>query len=382
MYSFMMLKTKDFNYSYWEIKQYFRQFDLIVIGSGIVGLSTAIAFKQKHKKASILILERGCLPNGASTKNAGFACFGSPGELADDLTRMTEETVWDTVKMRWNGLQLLRKRLGDKAMAYKPLGGFELFDDTQLYDAHCEKITYLNKHISETISIKNCFTVDAQKAKQFKGIAGVFKNNYEGQIDTSLMMSSLTALAHKNGITLLNNVAVLNIQDLNTGVDLYTNAGIFKAGKVVVATNGFAGQLLALNDLKPARAQVLVTKPIKGLKLKGAFHYQQGYYYFRNIDDRILFGGGRNLDPEGETTTSMALNATIQNQLDLLLKNMILPQTPFEVEHRWSGIMGVGSEKKPIIAPVSNNVLAAVRMGGMGIAIGSLVGEIAAGEIG
>ena len=40
--------------------------------------------------------------------------------------------------------------------------------------------------------------------------------------------------------------------------------------------------------------------------------------------------------------------------------------------------MGVGNEKKPIIKPISNNVIAAVRMGGMGIAIGSKVGEIVA----
>ena len=43
--------------------------------------------------------------------------------------------------------------------------------------------------------------------------------------------------------------------------------------------------------------------------------------------------------------------------------------------------MGVGKEKKPIIDFVSKNVLAAVRMGGMGVAIGSLVGEIAAKKI-
>ena len=43
--------------------------------------------------------------------------------------------------------------------------------------------------------------------------------------------------------------------------------------------------------------------------------------------------------------------------------------------------MGVGSEKKPIIKLVNPNVLAAVRMGGMGVAIGSLVGQEAADKI-
>ena len=44
----------------------------------------------------------------------------------------------------------------------------------------------------------------------------------------------------------------------------------------------------------------------------------------------------------------------------------------------WSGILGIGDQKKPIIERVSPNVVVAVRMGGMGVAIGSLVGEEAA----
>src|SRR5688572_27120417 len=103
-----MQLIKDFNHSYWEIKHYFKKYDLIVVGSGIVGLSTAISHKQKNKKASILILEKGILPDGASSKNAGFACFGSAGEILSDLQNITEESVWETVQMRWKGLQLLR----------------------------------------------------------------------------------------------------------------------------------------------------------------------------------------------------------------------------------------------------------------------------------
>jgi glycine/D-amino acid oxidase-like deaminating enzyme len=65
----------------------------------------------------------------------------------------------------------------------------------------------------------------------------------------------------------------------------------------------------------------------------------------------------------------------IQNHLEDLLKNVILPTTPFEIEHRWSGIMGIGISKKPIVQQVSNHVYCGVRMGGMGVAIGSLIGK-------
>ena len=48
---------------------------------------------------------------------------------------------------------------------------------------------------------------------------------------------------------------------------------------------------------------MLITKPLENLHFRGTFHLDKGYYYFRNIDQRILFGGGRNLDFETEETT-------------------------------------------------------------------------------
>jgi len=65
----------------------------------------------------------------------------------------------------------------------------------------------------------------------------------------------------------------------------------------------------------------------------------------------------------------------VQHKLDELLSTVILPETPFEVEHRWSGIMGFGAEKTTLVQPVSERVCCSIRLSGMGIAIGSLVGE-------
>jgi hypothetical protein len=57
------------------------------------------------------------------------------------------------------------------------------------------------------------------------------------------------------------------------------------------------------------------------------------------------------------------------------LQTVILPDTKFEVDYAWSGIMGIGKDKSPIIKKTNNNVAFGVRMGGMGIAIGSEVGK-------
>ena len=147
--------------------------------------------------------------------------------------------------------------------------------------------------------------------------------------------------------------------------------------KLLLATNGYTQDYLS-DLVTPARAQVLITEPIPGLNIKGTFHLDQGYYYFRNIDQRILLGGGRNLDFEGEQTTLEQTTEQIQGALERMLREVILPDLPghaIGIERRWSGIMGVGPQKKPIVNTLAPNVYCGVRLGGMGVAIGAEVGQ-------
>jgi len=46
-----------------------------------------------------------------------------------------------------------------------------------------------------------------------------------------------------------------------------------------------------------------------------------------------------------------------------------------KIETRWVGIMGVGDKKTTIVKQLDKNIYCAVRMGGMGVAIGSLIGK-------
>jgi len=362
------------NISYWEIKSWLTNIDFTIVGSGIVGLNCALQLKEIYPKANILILEKGLLPQGASTKNAGFACFGSLSEILDDLNTHTETEVVELVKKRINGLQLLRQTLGDKTINYQPFGGYELFaQNDDLFENCLSKKEYINNLLkpifsTEVFSLKdNIFN--------FKNINNQYIFNvFEGQIDTGKMMEALLQKVQSKGIKILNNITVESFIEDQDLVKVKTNQFEFSTSKIMIATNGFASQF-NIPEVNPARAQVLITKPIKDLHIKGTFHLDQGYYYFRNIDNRILFGGGRHLDFKTEETTKFAQTNLIQNKLETLLKTTILPETNFEIDHRWSGIMGVGKQKKAIVKQISNNVFCGVRLGGMGIAIGSLIGK-------
>jgi glycine/D-amino acid oxidase-like deaminating enzyme len=362
------------NLSYWEIKSWLSNVDFTIVGSGIVGLNCALQLKHRFPKAKILIFEKGMLPQGASTKNAGFACFGSLSEIIDDLKSHSEEEVFQLVKKRIDGLQLLRKILGDSTINYQQLGGYELFSKTDDLLEICKaKQDHVNSFLKPLFyQDVFCFQSNTFGFKNCQETLSV--NQFEGQIDTGKMMSSLLKKVYENDIKILNTISVESFSEDVTSVKVKTNLFEFSTTKLLIATNGFASTL-NISEVKPARAQVLITKPIDDLQIKGTFHLDQGYYYFRNIDNRILFGGGRNLDFKGEETTQLGQTELIQNKLEELLTTTILPNTSFEIEHRWSGIMGVGQQKKPIVKPVSNHVFCGVRLGGMGVAIGSLVGK-------
>ena len=360
--------------SFWEQSSFFEGVDLAIIGSGIVGLNTALYLKEKYPKVNIVVLEKGMLPEGASTKNAGFACFGSLSEIIEDLKTHTEEEVVQLVKKRWEGLQLLRKNLGDAIIDYQQHGGYELFYKNDPLWEECSQNRSKINALLKPLFTKDVFTVTGN-IFDFKEVHQQYVYNpFEGQLDTGKMVATLLQKVQGLGIKVLTNCFVESFEELKQSVQLRTNQITFKTTKLFITTNGFAKQFMDV-DMQPARAQVLITKPIKKLHIKGTFHLDKGYYYFRNVGNRVLFGGGRNLDFTTEETTEFGLTPVVQYQLESILKEIILPSQEVTISQRWSGIMGVGNQKKAIVKQLSNNVYCGVRLGGMGVAIGSFVGK-------
>jgi glycine/D-amino acid oxidase-like deaminating enzyme len=364
--------------SFWEKQTILTEIDFVVMGGGIVGIACAVELRKLHPTAKIVLLERGYLSTGASTKNAGFACFGSVTELIDDLQTMSEDAVWETVALRYEGLIRLTERFNPSEIEFKTRGSWDLItksDESNLptYDAY---VPYLNNQIERITGNKNCFSYDTSIANRagFQSINGGFFNQFEGELDTGKLILASNRLLAENNIIPLYGIEVKRLDSALGIVTIETNFGTITSRKVALTVNGFANQFLGDERVQPARAQVIVTEPIPGFELPGTFHYQKGYYYFRSIGNRILLGGGRNLNFEGETTTTFEQTDQIITALKSLLHEVIFPTKKLAIDYKWSGIMGVGTEKKPIIER-HNNIGIGVRMGGMGVAIGSIVGE-------
>ncbi len=367
--------------SFWE-QQSFLQYDHIIIGSGITGLSTAISLKERYPNQSILVLERGIFPSGASTKNAGFACIGSLTEILADLKIMPVADVLGLIVNRRAGLALLRQRLGDTAIDYQELGSYEL-----LAAPHMKALESLDKinDLLQPLLQQKAFSLHNDLLTKFRFhppfAQALIVNHCEGQIDTGKMMRALLHLALAKGIIVINGASVAHFEEKSSTVNIQVKSSLsspspitFQAAQVYICTNAFAAQLLPEMDVQPGRGQVIVTHPIPNLPFKGIFHYDEGYFYFRNFENRVIFGGGRNVDFAGETSTELKTTTKIIATLKVHLEKYILPDTPFEIAHQWAGIMGFNENKRPIVRRLSDRVLIGAKMGGMGVAIGSLIG--------
>ena len=360
--------------SLWE-QASFLSYDVIIVGAGITGLSAAASLKEKNSKLNVLVLERGTLPTGASTKNAGFACFGSLTELIDDRRKLGADGMLELVHKRWTGLQKTIKRLGAGTIGLEKKGGYELLTDENASDLHyCDEINALLKSIFD----QPVYSHAEGKLRDFgfQKTKHLIYNPLEGQLHTGKLMKALWQYCNRLGVQVLTGTVVDRLEETEAGIDVITPQLTFSARAVGVCTNAFTASLIEQPlDLQPGRGIVLLVRPSRSLAFEGTFHFDSGFYYFRDFEDKLIFGGGRNLAPESESTTSFGLNVRIIERLNEELRTRIIPGQDYEIERYWSGIMAFGPTKMPILERHSTGVFLGVRLGGMGVAIGSMVGQ-------
>jgi glycine/D-amino acid oxidase-like deaminating enzyme len=367
--------------SIWEKETFFAPQDVIIVGSGFVGLWSALYLKKKAPKLKISILERGLIPAGASTRNAGFACFGSLSELKHDAQISGTDKMLELVELRYKGLEKIQKYFTDGSIDFEINGGYELYDnslvDTETLTTNIEYINALLKPITET---KKTFKLNDEKIESFGfgNTEHLVRNNLEGSLHSGKLLQALLQQVQTMGVQVFNAIEVKTYNLYDENIEIETNRELpFSTRKLLVCTNAFAQELLPDLDIVPARGQVLLTSSIKNLPWKGTFHSDEGFYYFRNLGNKVLLGGARNKAFEEEHTKDLHTSSVIQNELEKYLDKIILPKHKgvYTIENRWSGIMGMGSEKMPIVKQALPNVFCAVRMSGMGVALAPEVGQ-------
>jgi glycine/D-amino acid oxidase-like deaminating enzyme len=367
--------------SYWENTTYYKTYDIAIVGGGLMALWTALELLKSQPNIKLAIIEKDTVPTGASTRNAGFACFGSPTELWSDMETMGEDAMWQLVEMRYKGIEKIKQHFTPAAIDFDACGGYELYHQP-LHDVAAleTQIAYLNKGMKAITGQAASFTWATEKLQHF-GFAGfdaMVENAMEGGLHSGKLVQQLTQRVIAAGVQLFTGVLVKGYQKQNHYIELMAENITIHANTVLYCTNGFTSTIFPQLGVEPARGQVLVTSPIAGLTAKGTFHYDCGYYYFRHIGNRILLGGARNKSFDTENTTLLDTNEVIQSALEDFLQQHILLQQSYTIDYRWAGLMGFTNNKLPQITTVDDHVFAATICNGMGVALSPILAEQAA----
>nr|HMP32105.1 FAD-dependent oxidoreductase [Saprospiraceae bacterium] len=229
-----------------------------------------------------------------------------------------------------------------------------------------------NDMMREVTGIENYFELKKQNISDgFHNLAIFMKE--EGRLNPKKMMDFLYQKAIEHGVHFLNDY--IETIDQNEHAIYLKKYGKIAFKKCGITLNGYIHKLLPETTVRPARNLVMITNDMPSLTWDHVVHYNQGYVYFRRIGDKILIGGGRNIDKDREYTSVLEVNTSIESYLSDFLKNKICINHPVEIIHQYVGILGFDDSKIPKVVPHSDSIGIASGMGGMGVAIGSQIGK-------
>jgi glycine/D-amino acid oxidase-like deaminating enzyme len=368
--------------SIWEKETFYATQDVVIAGSGFVGLWCAFRLKKKNPRLKITIVDRGIIPTGASTRNAGFACFGSLSEVVSDGQTMSTDKMLQLVEMRYKGLERIQKYFDAAAIDFDLCGGYELYDlsDKVSSEQLLANIEYINSLFKSITGKKKTYKLADENinAFGFGKTKHLVKNNLEGYLHSGKLIQALLSKIQGMGVQIFTQTEIKSFETVEEKIHLQTSQPFtLSTNQLLICTNAFAKELLPDEDIIPARGQVLLTSPIEKLPWKGTFHSDEGFYYFRNLGNKVLLGGARNKAFVEEETTDMNTSGFIQTHLEDYLDEVVLPnfKDQYTIESRWAGIMAMGHEKMPIIKEVQPNVFCCIRMSGMGVALAPVVSQ-------
>lgn len=363
------------HFSYWEKTEWLGPIDYLIVGGGITGMATAVFLRELQPKKQVAVIEAGMLPYGASTRNAGFACFGSAAEVRSDIKAFGESAVYQLMERRLRGLRLLEQMLGPRQLDLQFCGGYDLFRpaEKEQFEAVKDELAALNELFYPLFRAP--VFKSYPREFPFKNVAGLIRNEFEGQLNPGRMMQAFRKKAELLGVKLFYGAALDSWSEGSKSLTAYLKNGAeLTCEKLLLCTNAFTAKLID-RPVRAVRNQVLITKPHPAVNWRGCFHLEEGHLYFRNVGQRVLIGGGRQHFGEAEETSEMETSAPVQSFLENQLRELIFPDGEFEIEQRWSGLLGLGEAKTPVLEQYSDRVYLAARLGGMGVALGSALGQ-------
>ncbi|MFL5772484.1 MAG: NAD(P)/FAD-dependent oxidoreductase, partial [Flavisolibacter sp.] len=235
--------------SIWEKETWFEVQDVIIAGSGFTGLWSALYLKKSNPDLKVTVIDSGWIPAGASTRNAGIACFGSLSEVVFDASVMgTDKMLW-LVEMRYKGLERIRKYFKKSEIDFDFCGGYELYDysDKVTTEQLRHNIEYINSLFKSITGVKNTYRLSDKKIKSFGfgNTKHLVKNILEGCLHPGKLLHALLSEVQGMGVKVLSSTEIRSYEVIQELVHIDTDhAFTFKAKQFLICTNAFTKNIV------------------------------------------------------------------------------------------------------------------------------------------
>lgn len=349
--------------------------DVLIIGGGYTGTTTAIRLKQAGVQVTVIDGEK--LGTTASARNGGMTLTGLSEGLGKIEKKLGKEKVKQLFQESIESVNTVERlvtegeidcdfhRYGHLEAAFKPSHFENLKRDQERLSSQFNHTTYL-------VSAAELKTeIDTQLYH------GALLDPMSAGVHPARYIAGLITMADDLGVDLHEKVTAEAIEHRGTGFSVRTDQGTIAADDVIVATNGYTGRLTPWIQRRiiSTESLMIATEELprdlaKSLIPRGRMIWDTKIFlfYFRLSPDgkRLLFGG-RPRSPR----------KTLRENAAYMYRDMlrVYPQLKdIEIDYAWSGKVGVTLDRSPHIGR-KDGIYYALGYCGHGVALATYLGE-------
>lgn len=310
--------------------------DIVVVGCGYTGLTAALFLARAGRQ--VIILEKGLIGEGASTRNGGI----TSGNIRFSETELARRFGPDKARAFSDEAVAARNDFTDfigrekLACDYQPAGRIVGIDGRINEEAlRRDRKTYKSRYNIESALLKGADLAEHIVSEKY--IAGIWRPDIGG-IHPAKLLHELVRLVQEEKVIIYSQTPVRGIVRTGTSFRVETKWGPVMASHVIGATNGYTDQALPWlrRRLIPVVSEMIATEKLgseqvralmPGLNMFGEAR-QLGYYYRPSPDQQRILLGGRRMDKNPKKAKSRLHQALIGIFPDLGAVN---------IEYYWRG---------------------------------------------
>ncbi len=349
-----------------------REFDIIIVGGGIIGLATAYYLAKQQQ--SVLVLEK------------SYIGFGSTGRCISGIrAQFSTETSIKLAKHSIELFQGMEKEFGH-SVEWAPTGYLFLAHDEE------RKKAFLNvMQIQQQLGLDVRFYEKNEIEKLFPYIntQDLIGGTYcptDGQADPFLVLKGYFQGIKKNNGQIRTHAEVIAIEMTPSGSYrvICSNNDIYFAPKVLNAAGPFAREVGAMIGLdlpvEPERHEAAITEPIEFMRVPMVVDYRKdGCYFVQRLTGQFI-----GCYTPAEKVPGHNLDSTFEFMTEMPRRMMRLVPMLKEVSiiRQWSGSYSMTPDGNPIIGETTiPGFYICGGMCGHGFMFGPALGEFMAHHI-